>query len=97
MTVIHPACFVRRGVYARVGLFDERYQIAADYDFIYRCRQAGIRFVRAPEVVVNVLRGGFAETHMALGWREVAQVGRRHARLPVLSAAGAIARRWLKR
>ena len=97
MTVIHPACFVRREVYARVGLFDERYQIAADYDFIYRCRQAGIRFVRAPEVVVNVLRGGFAETHMALGWREVAQVGRRHARLPVLSAAGAIARRWLKR
>jgi glycosyltransferase involved in cell wall biosynthesis len=97
MTVIHPACFVRRDVYARIGLFDERYQIAADYDFVYRCRRAGIRFVRAPEVVVNVLRGGFAETHLALGRQEVAEIGRRHARWPILAGAGTLARQVFKR
>jgi hypothetical protein len=95
--VIHPACFVRRDVYARIGLFDERYQIAADYDFVYRCRRAGIRFVRAPEVVVNVLRGGFAETHLALGRQEVAEIGRRHARWPILAGAGTLARQVFKR
>ena len=97
MTVIHPACFVRRGVYAQIGSFDERYQIAADYDFVYRCHRAGIRFVRAPEVVVNVQRGGFSETNRALGWREVAEIGRRHARWPILAGAGALARQLFKR
>lgn len=96
MTVIHPACFVRTGVYSRVGLFDERYQIAADYDFVYRCRRAGVRFVRAPEIVVNVLRGGFADSNLALGWREVAEIGRRHARWPILAGAGALARQLFK-
>ena len=97
MTVIHPACFVRASVYARIGLFNERYQIAADYDFVYRCRRAGVRFVRAPEVVVNVLRGGFAESNLALGWREVAEIGRRHARWHILAGAGALARQLFKR
>jgi glycosyltransferase involved in cell wall biosynthesis len=97
MTAIHPACFVRAGVYSRVGLFDERYRTAADYDFIYRCRRAGVRFVRAPEIVVNVLRGGFAESNLPLGWREVAEIGRRHARWPILAGAGALARQVFKR
>ena len=95
MTVIHPACFVRREMYRRVGRYDEQYRIAADYDFVYRCHHAGVRFVRAPEVMVNVLRGGIAETNMALGWREVTHIGRRHAFLPLLPVASAIARRWL--
>jgi glycosyltransferase involved in cell wall biosynthesis len=97
MTVIHPACFVRASVYARIGLFDERYQIAADYDFVYRCRRGGVHFVRAPEVVVNVLRGGFGESNLVLGWREVAEIGRRHARWPILARAAALARQLVKR
>jgi GT2 family glycosyltransferase len=97
MTVIHPACFVRKDVYSQIGLFDERYQVAADYDFVYRCRKAGVRFVRAPEVMVNVRRGGFAERNRALGWQEVAEIGRRHARWPALAGVGALARQLFKR
>ena len=36
MPVNHPATFVDREVYAEIGLFDEQYKIAGDYDFIYR-------------------------------------------------------------
>ncbi|MDJ0636511.1 MAG: glycosyltransferase family 2 protein [Xenococcaceae cyanobacterium MO_188.B29] len=36
MPVNHPATFVNREVYAEIGLFDEQYKIAGDYDFIYR-------------------------------------------------------------
>ena len=32
----HPATFVRRSVYEKLGSFDTRYQIAADLDFILR-------------------------------------------------------------
>ena len=36
MPVNHPATFVERTVYKEIGLFDETYRIAGDYDFIYR-------------------------------------------------------------
>ncbi len=43
-TINHPSCFIRRSVYAQVGNFDLSYRIAADYDFILRCYQAGVGF-----------------------------------------------------
>ncbi len=36
MPVNHPATFVDQEVYAEIGLFDEQYKIAGDYNFIYR-------------------------------------------------------------
>ena len=93
MAVIHPACFVRREIYVRVGEFDERYQVAADYDFIYRCRKARVRFARCDDVLVNVRTGGFAETHRALARREMAEIGARHSAVPLLPPLGR-AVRW---
>lgn len=36
MCVYHPATFITRDLYKRVGLFDIKYKIAADYDWILR-------------------------------------------------------------
>ena len=36
MPINHPATFVVREVYAEIGVFNEQYKIAGDYDFIYR-------------------------------------------------------------
>ncbi len=44
MSVPHPAEFVRREVYDRIGNFDIRYQIAADYEFTLRAYAAGMKF-----------------------------------------------------
>jgi len=84
MPVLHPSCFVRRSVYDQVGLFDLRYSISADYDFVYRCHQEGVVFQRLGEVVVNMQMGGLAGQSRALARRETYDIARRRAPSPVL-------------
>ena len=36
MPINHPAAFVHKTVYEKVGLFDTQYKLSADYDLIYR-------------------------------------------------------------
>lgn len=45
------ARFFRRRLFDRVGLFDNRYRIAADRDFLIRARLAGVRSQAMPRVV----------------------------------------------
>lgn len=55
----HPTFYVRRKVYERLGLFDTRYRIAADYDSIVRFLfLAGISVAYIPEVLVRMRVGG---------------------------------------
>ncbi len=58
MTVQHPATFVRRNVYERVGLFDTRYRIGADYDFVLRCLKANIPWIILSDILVRMRAGG---------------------------------------
>lgn len=58
MTVQHPATFLRRNVYERVGIFNTRYQIGADYDFLLRCFLANIPCVIIDDVLVRMRAGG---------------------------------------
>ncbi|MDZ8024392.1 MAG: glycosyltransferase family 2 protein [Nostoc sp. DedQUE11] len=43
-TLNHPSCFVKKSVYDKLGLFDLSYEIAADYDFIFRAYRSGFCF-----------------------------------------------------
>lgn len=55
----HPTFYVRRAVYERLGGFDRRYQIAADYDTVLRFLAVGkIRAAYIPEVLVRMRVGG---------------------------------------
>lgn len=57
----HPTFYVRRSVYERLGGFDTRYQIAADYDTILRFLAVGkIRAVYIPDVLVRMRTGGIS-------------------------------------
>jgi hypothetical protein len=58
MTVQHPATFVRRNVYNRVGLFNTSYRIGADYDFVLRCMEANIPWVILDDVLTRMRAGG---------------------------------------
>jgi glycosyltransferase involved in cell wall biosynthesis len=40
----HPATFVPRRIYETVGLYDERYRFAMDYDFYVRALLKGVKF-----------------------------------------------------
>jgi glycosyltransferase involved in cell wall biosynthesis len=56
----HPTFYVRRSVYARLGMFDTRYRIAADYDCILRFLGGGVRTAYIPEVLVRMRTGGIS-------------------------------------
>lgn len=56
----HPALFMRREVFRRVGHFKTDYQIAADYEYVVRafCGQEPLRYKHLPEVLVRMQMGG---------------------------------------
>jgi glycosyltransferase len=55
----HPTLYVRREWYERIGGFDTRYRIAADYHCILRLfSQPGFKAVYVPEVLVKMRMGG---------------------------------------
>ena len=57
----HPTFYVRRSVYERLGGFNTRYRIAADYDTILRFLAVGkIRATYIPEVLVKMRVGGIS-------------------------------------
>ncbi|MCK5802164.1 MAG: glycosyltransferase [Lentisphaeria bacterium] len=97
MPVMHPGCFVRRTVYERVGCFDERYRISADYDFVYRCRKAGMHFVHCNCPLVTMQKGGLANRSRALARDESLRIALAHSRVPLLSRLAHLARRILGR
>jgi glycosyltransferase len=55
----HPTFYVRREVVDQVGLFDTRYRIGADYDYIVRAMHPGrYRDAYVPEILVDFQKGG---------------------------------------
>ncbi len=55
----HPTFYVRREHYERLGGFDTRYRIAADYENMLRILWGGgVQPAYIPEVLVNMRMGG---------------------------------------
>lgn len=55
----HPTLFVKTNCYSRIGLYNERYRISADYDFILRL--FSLPFLQPeylPEVITRMRIGG---------------------------------------
>lgn len=62
----HPTFYVRRSVYERLGLFDTRYRIAADYDSVVRFLfNGGIEVAYVPEVLVRMRVGGVSNRSLS--------------------------------
>ena len=55
----HPAFFARREVYAKYGLFDTSYRIAADYELLTRLLyKNSLKTAYIPELLVKMRVGG---------------------------------------
>ena len=44
MGIFHPATFVKKSVYEKIGLFNTKYRLAADYDFLLRAYKQQFKF-----------------------------------------------------
>ena len=61
----HPAMFVRRAVFQRVGFFRDDYRIAGDFEFIARAfSKENLRYDYLPEILVRMRAGGISTA----GW-----------------------------
>lgn len=58
LTIQHPATFVRRSVYNSIGVFNTRYHIGADYDFVLRCVKANIPWMIIDDILTRMRAGG---------------------------------------
>lgn len=66
MTVTHPTCFVRRELYVQYGLFNLRYKLAMDYEFLLRLKINGVSFYSHKSVLANMNHDGISEQQ----WKE---------------------------
>lgn len=58
----HPTCFIKREIYLKLGLYDETYKSAADYDFLLRCKLKGAKFLCLPHILANFQLGGMSSS-----------------------------------
>jgi hypothetical protein len=49
----HPTCFFHRQVYERIGLYDQQFSTAADYDFMLRFKRCNFEEFYVDEVLTN--------------------------------------------
>ena len=69
----HPALFVRREVFQRVGVFRTDYRIAGDFEFVARAfGSKALRYRHLPEVLVRMRTGGISTG----GWRNTLLLNR---------------------
>lgn len=71
----HPATFVPMRVYNSIGLFDEKFKIAADADFLLRCKKAGLRFCVIGSFLSNMSDGGLSNG------KSIYQIGKNDRRI----------------
>ena len=58
MGLNHPATFDPKSIYNTIGLFDERFKLYADADFIIRCYESKVDVLFINKVLSNMLDGG---------------------------------------
>lgn len=71
MPVNHPATFVHRRAYDKVGLFDAQLKVAMDYELILRFYRAGCLFRYLDQVLANMRYGGASDERFLAARREV--------------------------
>jgi glycosyltransferase involved in cell wall biosynthesis len=78
MSVNHPAVFVRKELYERLGGFDKGYTMAMDYELILRFYLAGACFCYTDTVLSNMALGGVSDLRWREAYKEAYEIRRRY-------------------
>lgn len=76
MSLNHPAVFVKKELYEKHGMFDERYRYAMDYELMLRFYLAGCKFCYINEVLANMSLGGVSDKNWRKAYGEVYEIKR---------------------
>jgi glycosyltransferase involved in cell wall biosynthesis len=66
----HPGTFTARSLFERIGNFDTKYRLCADYDFFLRAYFEKAKFYQIDSVLANYQVGGLSTKRARLGERE---------------------------
>lgn len=72
--ISHPTCFVKKSVYDEIGVFNTKYKIAGDYDFMMRCLKKGSSFSFQEFVIANFRLSGVSNQNAELRRIEFAEI-----------------------
>lgn len=74
MSLNHPATFIRKSVYEKIGGYDPRYKYAMDYDLLLRANRMGVRIATTDEIFAIMRAGGLSDEKWIEAYQEVAQI-----------------------
>jgi len=84
MPLEHPTMFVRAKVYRDLGLYDESYRIAADYEFVLRLIDARISARHVGASITYFREGGISTTAIEESFKEAIRARVDHGSNPLL-------------
>ena len=58
MPLNFPATFIHSSVYKKIGLYNTKYILSADYDLIYRAYRSEVNFLFTDKIIVNMRNSG---------------------------------------
>lgn len=82
MTINHPAVFVRKDVYHRMGYFDLSFKVSMDYEWLLRCFCNGIKFTYTDLIITNMEMDGISMRLWKKGIKEVQIAKNMHVKKP---------------
>ena len=80
MVMPHPTAFVKKEVYEKVGLFDQKYKIAADYDLFLRMYLNGITMKEIKQVLAYFRVGGVSTENLFQCANETREIAEHYAK-----------------
>jgi len=70
MMIFHPTVFIKKSIYLTHGMYDESFNIAADYDLILRLYTKKMKFLRISKLITNFREGGISSNFTYVNLRE---------------------------
>ena len=83
MPIEHPTMFVRAHVYRTLGLYDESYRIAADYEFVLRLIDAHMKAQHVGASITFFREGGISSTAIEDSFKEMIHARIAHGANPL--------------
>jgi Glycosyltransferases involved in cell wall biogenesis len=80
MATPHPTVFVKKKVYQKYGIFNESYQMAADYELLLRFYSAGLRFGYLEYDMAYFRAGGATTKRIVKSLQETKDIALNYAR-----------------
>lgn len=78
-TICHQAMFTKRKIFSKIGLFDLKYRVAADYDFLCRVYKNGFNVQYFDRIIANFYSlGASAKNNFSDCFRENLPIIREH-------------------